>query len=412
MSNPRQLAVLADETGRVIAAHLINELPTRRVLRNLVSLLVVLGVLLLAAPAFASGYPPHVWEFSNVYTVGATVDGGQEPGIYFKIWHEFTYQRAGEPVAWPPQESDADGLGRHVFEVAMPNPNNRRAWVTGRKCWTDFTPFGSLKSCTDWAPWRLILAQERPGASGEIRGLGNKCVEADANRTAGAAIQYWQCWGGNNQKWRMTATDNLQSFVGRCLTALGSWNGARNALNDCIDYITQRWSFINAQIRGLGSKCIDAPNGNTSNGTQPQIWDCNGSGAQVFNFMEFSGGEIRGPGNKCLDAYNFGTANGTRVVFWDCNGLANQKWHIGSNGEIRGYGNKCLEVANIDPHGGAKLQTWDCWGGTNQKWYVTGHLQGYGGCLDLPGGNTADGTPMQMWQCLANDAYQIFTYTP
>jgi hypothetical protein len=31
---------------------------------------------------------------------------------------------------------------------------------------------------------------------------------------------------------------------------------------------------------------------------------------------------------KCLDDPNFNTANGTQLDLWACNGGANQQWHL------------------------------------------------------------------------------------
>ncbi|MFD0567236.1 RICIN domain-containing protein [Kitasatospora saccharophila] len=37
-------------------------------------------------------------------------------------------------------------------------------------------------------------------------------------------------------------------------------------------------SLLNPQ----SGRCLDAPSGNTANGTRLQLWDCNGSAAQKF----------------------------------------------------------------------------------------------------------------------------------
>ncbi|MEU1168787.1 ricin-type beta-trefoil lectin domain protein, partial [Streptomyces sp. NPDC005921] len=69
------------------------------------------------------------------------------------------------------------------------------------------------------------------------------------------------------------------------------------------------------------SRCADIYNNTITNGTQAEIWDCNGGQNQAWTYT--SRKEFVVYGNKCLDAYNQGTTNGTKVVIWDCNGQNN-----------------------------------------------------------------------------------------
>ncbi|GAA1278800.1 RICIN domain-containing protein [Sphaerisporangium rubeum] len=119
-------------------------------------------------------------------------------------------------------------------------------------------------------------------------------------------------------------------------------------------------------LRGVGSgRCLDA--GSQTNGTQSQIWDCNGQTNQ--RWTPTASGELRVYGNKCLDVYNAGTADNSRVVIWDCNGQNNQKWRLNSDGSITAVGaNKCLDVPNNATANGTKLVIWSCNGGANQRW--------------------------------------------
>ncbi|GII74847.1 alpha-galactosidase [Sphaerisporangium melleum] len=121
-------------------------------------------------------------------------------------------------------------------------------------------------------------------------------------------------------------------------------------------------------IKGVGSgRCLDVTGGAAANGTQAQIYDCNGQTGQQWTST--SAGELRVYGNKCLDVNNRGTANNTSVIIWDCNGQNNQQWRFNSNGTITAVGaNKCLDVPNNATANGTKLVIWDCNGGTNQRW--------------------------------------------
>ena len=120
------------------------------------------------------------------------------------------------------------------------------------------------------------------------------------------------------------------------------------------------------QIVGTQSgRCVDVPSG-TVNGTQAQLWDCNGQSQQSWTYTATKQLTVNG---KCLDAYNRGTANGTQVVVWDCNGQNNQQWNVNSNGSITGVqSNLCLDANGQGTANGTKLILWSCGGQANQQW--------------------------------------------
>ncbi|WP_169983096.1 polysaccharide deacetylase family protein [Microbispora sp. H10836] len=119
-------------------------------------------------------------------------------------------------------------------------------------------------------------------------------------------------------------------------------------------------------IRGVASgRCLDVPNASTSDGTQVQLWDCNGQTNQIWSST--STGEIRVYGNKCLDAA--GTGNGAKVQIYSCWGGDNQKWRVNSDGSIQGVqSGLCLDAAGAGTGNGTQLQLYSCHGGNNQKW--------------------------------------------
>ncbi|MFI7630664.1 lectin [Microbispora rosea] len=121
-------------------------------------------------------------------------------------------------------------------------------------------------------------------------------------------------------------------------------------------------------IRGVGSgRCLDVTGVSQNNGTQVQIWDCNGQSNQQWTTT--SAGELRVYGNKCLDVNGGGTADGSTVIIWDCNGQSNQQWRLNSDGSITAVGaNKCLDAPNYSTANGVKLQIWSCNGQANQRW--------------------------------------------
>ncbi|WP_431988714.1 ThuA domain-containing protein [Streptomyces parvulus] len=128
---------------------------------------------------------------------------------------------------------------------------------------------------------------QQPGPrTGEVKGVGGKCLDVDNSMTAdGTKIQLWTCNGTAAQRW--TRADD------GTLTALG--------------------------------KCLDVSGGGTADGTKIQLWTCNGSGAQKW--APQSDGTVRNPqSGKCLDASGGTWNDGTPVHLWTCHTGANQKW--------------------------------------------------------------------------------------
>ncbi|MGK5522798.1 chitosanase [Micromonospora sp. URMC 107] len=123
-------------------------------------------------------------------------------------------------------------------------------------------------------------------------------------------------------------------------------------------------------ITGLGGKCVDVAGANTANGTPVQLWDCNGTAAQVWTVGN-ADGSVRALG-KCLDVTAASTADGAKVQLYDCNGTGAQRW-TASNGALVNTGSgKCLDVTDWSTANGARLQIWSCAGTANQRWTLPG----------------------------------------
>jgi glucosylceramidase len=120
-------------------------------------------------------------------------------------------------------------------------------------------------------------------------------------------------------------------------------------------------------ITGLGGKCVDVAGANAANGTQVQLWTCNGSGAQQWTVA--TDGSVQALG-KCLDVSGAGTANGTKVQLWDCNGTGAQKWSASGGQLVNAGSGRCLDATGVSSADGTPLQIWECTGGPNQKWTV------------------------------------------
>jgi hypothetical protein len=64
-----------------------------------------------------------------------------------------------------------------------------------------------------------------------------------------------------------------------------------------------------------------------ANGTQIQLWDCNGTGAQDWRWRQQR--RLMNPqSGRCLDVIGGDTADGTRLQIRDCIDTAAQAWRL------------------------------------------------------------------------------------
>lgn len=119
-------------------------------------------------------------------------------------------------------------------------------------------------------------------------------------------------------------------------------------------------------VKGLAGKCLDVRNAATADGTQIQIYTCNGSTAQTWTVTPNS--TIKALG-KCLDVNGAGTADGTKIQLWTCNGSGAQNWAAQADGSLRNTSsNKCLDVSGNNSADSTIVHLWTCNGAANQKW--------------------------------------------
>jgi glucosylceramidase len=122
-------------------------------------------------------------------------------------------------------------------------------------------------------------------------------------------------------------------------------------------------------LRGVFSgRCVDDAGNSADNGTQVQIYDCNGTSAQRWTIG--SNGTLRVNG-KCMDVRDRGTSNGSRVQIWDCTGASNQAWQVSGDRILNTGSGRCLDDTDWRPDNSTPLQIWDCTGADNQRWTVS-----------------------------------------
>ncbi|MFI7573891.1 carbohydrate-binding protein [Micromonospora sp. NPDC049497] len=119
-------------------------------------------------------------------------------------------------------------------------------------------------------------------------------------------------------------------------------------------------------IVGLAGKCLDVRNAATTDGTQIQIYTCNGTSAQTWTVTPNSTVKALG---KCLDISGGASADGTKIQLWTCNGTGAQNWSAQADGTLKNpQSGKCLDVSGNNSADGTAVHLWTCHTGANQKW--------------------------------------------
>lgn len=178
----------------------------------------------------------------------------------------------------------------------------------------------------------------------------------------------------------------------------------------------QRWSVTaNGTIRAFG-KSLDVTNNGTANLIEVQIWDClAGAGAQQW--IPQANGSLRNPqSGRCLDLLQVNIADGTDLQIYDCNGLSSQVWNLPGQptGPIIGPGTNtlCVDVDINTGVNGRAIQIYTCTGVPGQQWTrpADGTLRAFAKCMDLDGSGTGttNGTKVERWTCDGSAGQQWF----
>ena len=114
-------------------------------------------------------------------------------------------------------------------------------------------------------------------------------------------------------------------------------------------------------------RCVDITGPNTADGTPLQLWDCTGNWNQRWTLT--NGAFVNPQSGKCMNVS--GTANGTRVTLSTCNGGGGQQWQVRTNGNITNVqSGRCLDAVGQGTANGTRIQIYDCVaaGQANQQW--------------------------------------------
>jgi V8-like Glu-specific endopeptidase len=233
-------------------------------------------------------------------------------------------------------------------------------------------------------------------------------VQLSPAATKGTALTIFSHPGGRPLEWSRTCSvsnTNATQLWYQCDTQGGS-SGASVLRDDTLQVVGIHWggggdsnvanaisSTPLAEFMGGGQpqptggrivsrqsgKCLDVNASGTADGTNIQLWNCNGTGAQRFRTEDLGGGNfslVNTASGKCVDVSRSGVADGTNVQLWTCNRTGAQTFRRQDVGG--GFGNlvntnsgKCLDVSGFGTADGTNVQIWSCGNNQdNQVWRI------------------------------------------
>ncbi|MGI5240533.1 ricin-type beta-trefoil lectin domain protein [Dactylosporangium sp. CA-139066] len=307
------------------------------------------GFFIILNVAIGGGFPDAFGGGPN----GSTISG--QPML---VDYVTAYTSGGGTTSAPPTAGTITGPGGKCVDVAGDDTGGNGTAV-------------QLWDCQSYA----VDQHWTHNADNSLSTLG-RCLDINGNGTAnGTQVELWDCNGVGGQKWVQQADGSLRNpQSGRCLDSPSgaTANGTRLQIWDCNGTAAQKFAANGGgTILGPAGKCVDvAGDDNGSNGTAVQLWDCQ-SYAVDQHWYHNANGSLRTLG-RCLDIIGNGTAQGTQVELWDCNGVGGQNWVQQADGSLKNpQSGRCLDSPSGATGNGTRLQIWDCNGTAAQKFALS-----------------------------------------
>ncbi|MCU7725517.1 ricin-type beta-trefoil lectin domain protein [Actinoplanes sp. KI2] len=193
-------------------------------------------------------------------------------------------------------------------------------------------------------------------AQGAVSGLSRSNACAEPGDSGGS-------WISGNQAQGVTS-----GGTGNCTSGGTMWFQPVNEILGAYGLsLTTSGGSTSSLISDWNGLCIDVPNSNFADGVPLQTWQCNGTGAQKWTFVN---GTLQTSNNMCMDVAWGSTANGAVIQIATCSGNPAQQFVLSAAGDlVNPQANKCVDIKDWNGNWGAALQTWDCAGTANQKWH-------------------------------------------
>ena len=224
---------------------------------------------------------------------------------------------------------------------------------------------------------------------------GGKSIDVEAaGEKNGTNIQTWDINDTCAQKWKILKIKNEYTFISACsnkvidLVAANTKKGSNVQLYEANNTGAQKWKLSPVEkvkngkyiitSRLSDKKVVDVAGNNRMNGTNIQLYDYNGTSAQVWN-IEYEKNtdtyKIYNNGvEKALDVEAAGKMSGTNIQTWSKNNTCAQKWSISKVGDIYEISSACsglaLDVEMAQIKNGTNIQLYSHNNTNAQKWVL------------------------------------------
>ncbi|MET7758958.1 lectin [Streptomyces sp. NPDC005389] len=235
---------------------------------------------------------------------------------------------------------------------------------------------------------------------------GGTWIGNQHNEDMSDIVNYARNWSGSLVKWSLGLNQNMGPHNGGCGTCTGlitvQEGGARAGQVDyTVEYYTT--GHLTKFVRP-GAYRIDS----TANSTiQNVAWrNSDGSKALIAHNGGASAQSVRVDWGNQSFTYTL-PARTTATFTWSGTTGGGGT----GTGTLTGLAGKCLDVAGGATADGTPVQLYGCNGTEAQRWTLAadGSVRALGKCLDVTGGSTADGAQVQLYNCNGTAA-QRWTY--
>ena len=265
-----------------------------------------------------------------------------------------------------------------------------------------------------------------PGTSISSGGLITGWPAAQGTYQATVSASAGGVSGSVSFTWQVTAASQGPAGTvriaagGKCLNDVGnkSANGTQADIWTCNGSTAQHWTYVQDGTLRIHGKCLVPPGASPASGAKVVLATCTGAPGQQWwltypRSIHATLGAIpvtllNPATGMCLSDTGWSTANGTRVVVGSCNGYKNQAWTPPAGPVSSLVPGLCLDDSGNGTGNGTAIDVSACNGSTAQQWTTEpdGTLQVHGKCLDVRASGTSSGTPVDLWSCNGTGAQQ------
>ena len=218
-------------------------------------------------------------------------------------------------------------------------------------------------------------------------------------------FDYTRNWSKSFVKWSLAVDEQHGPHNAGCDTCTGfitvhNGDSQRGKVDYTVEYYTM--GHLTKFVKP-GAFRIDS---NDNAAVRNVAWK-NPDGSKALIAYNTTGGSQSVRVNWGNQSFTYNLPAKTSATFtW--NGTQGTGGSTGKTGPITGLGGKCVDIASAGTANGTPVQLYDCNGSSAQQMTVgtDGSIRALGKCLDVTSASTADGAQIQLYDCNGSGAQQ------